>query len=102
MDALDECSLGSDRKAMLSLLEEISSWSLANVHILVTSRRERDIESVLLELSTAIICIQTPGLDADIQSYIVHELATRPRLAKWPPDVKNEIENKLMSGAEGM
>lgn len=102
IDALDEYTRGSERGEMLDILEEISSWSLANLHILVTSRWEPDIEDVLLNLSTSIVCIQTPELDADIVRYIKHQLATRPRLARWPPDVKNEIESRLISGANGM
>lgn len=41
LDALDECN---DRVELLEALETIANWQLENLHVLVTSRRERDIE----------------------------------------------------------
>src|SRR6266498_4426590 len=39
IDALDECT---DRGELLKLIEEIVSWKSGNLHLLATSRRERD------------------------------------------------------------
>jgi len=41
MDALDECE---DREQLLLLIQEITEWKLGTVHILATSRKERDME----------------------------------------------------------
>ncbi|KAF2023780.1 hypothetical protein EK21DRAFT_118438 [Setomelanomma holmii] len=41
-DALDECI---QRPELMEMLEIITGWEPLNVHVIVTSRRERDIES---------------------------------------------------------
>jgi len=45
MDALDECE---DREQLLLLIQEITEWKLGTMHILATSRKERDIEDCLI------------------------------------------------------
>lgn len=44
LDALDECIT---RSTLLKGLEEMDHWDLPNLHILVTSREETDIEDSL-------------------------------------------------------
>jgi hypothetical protein len=50
------------------MLKEIAGWQLQNLHLLVTSRRERDIESSLegfINLQNR-ICLQSGLVDRDI------------------------------------
>lgn len=103
IDALDECPKDGERAELLELIAEIESWSLPNFHLLVTSRQEPDIENALTPLLTSLaIPIQGSGVDSDIKLHIVSELATDSKLRKWSGDVKVEIENTLMAGANGM
>jgi hypothetical protein len=44
LDALDECT---QRQELMDVLETVAGWRLDNVHMLMTSRKERDIESSL-------------------------------------------------------
>lgn len=44
LDALDECT---DRAELMSIVETIAGWQLQKLRLLVTSRRERDIETSL-------------------------------------------------------
>jgi hypothetical protein len=44
LDALDECA---DRAELMRILEQMAGWQLEKMRILVTSRKERDIESSL-------------------------------------------------------
>lgn len=44
LDALDECT---QRQELMDVLETVAGWQLDNVHLLMTSRKERDIESSL-------------------------------------------------------
>jgi hypothetical protein len=41
IDALDECT---QRSELMSMLETVAGWKLHNLHLLMTSRKERDIE----------------------------------------------------------
>jgi len=99
VDALDECT---EREGLLGMLKEIVDWKLEKLHILTTSRREKDIEESLTPLTTGQICIQSALVNADIQLHIRHRLQNDQKLKRWPLVVQGEIEKSLMDGAHGM
>ncbi|CAI6339356.1 unnamed protein product [Periconia digitata] len=103
LDALDECS---DRVELLGVLDDISTWQLKNLHILLTSRRERDIEAVLNTFvdQQNIVCLQSELVDKDIERYVQQRLLDDTQLVKWAKDVtlRHEIELTIMRGAQGM
>jgi hypothetical protein len=103
LDALDECT---QRQELMSLLETVAGWQLDNVHLLMTSRKERDIESFLESYvkEEDTICLQRDVVDKDIQQYIQQRLSVDRNLARWNKDaaIRNEIEAALMHGARGM
>lgn len=103
LDALDECPKIGERELLLETIAEIVSQACDNLHILVTSRRERDIEDALLPLLTLPpISIQGLGLAEDIKMYISWQLATDSRLKKWSICIKAEMQRRLEAGANGM
>lgn len=103
LDALDECT---NRAELMSTLESIIGWQFDGLHLLVTSRKERDIESSLecLIEDSNIICLQSKLVDKDIHRYVHHRLSVDKNLKKWQknPDLIYEIETALMKGAQGM
>lgn len=99
IDALDECT---DRKELLELIQEINGWKISKVQILVTSRREPDIEYALELLLADQICIQSAQTNSDIQLHIQEQLQVDLKLSRWPQKVQEEIEETLMNGAHGM
>jgi hypothetical protein len=99
LDALDECK---EREKLLLLLEKLNSWGTEKLHVLVTSRRERDIEETLESLVTSEICLQSAVVDVDIHTHISERLQNDSKLRKWPANVEGEIERTLMDGAQGM
>ena len=99
IDALDECT---DREDLLQVITELDSWKLDKLHILVTSRRENDIEEALQPLVMCQICIQSALVDADIRVHILERLSNDPKLKKWPVNIREEIKDTLTKGAEGM
>ena len=102
VDALDECPY-EERLRFFTILREFLSWRLSNLHILVTSRQEPDIVDALVPLvNLPPICIQTVKVDADISLHVKTQLANDPRLKKWSPQIKEEIETALVKGANGM
>jgi transcriptional regulator of met regulon len=102
LDALDECE---DREELIRVLKAIAGWNLQNLHLLVTSRKERDIE---IGLETFIkrpdmICLQTDLVDLDIRAYVQQRLTDDGDLRKWQKDgIRQEIEDALMKGSRGM
>ncbi|KAH6644841.1 ankyrin repeat-containing domain protein [Boeremia exigua] len=103
LDALDECT---QRQELMDMLETVAGWQLDNVHLLMTSRKERDIESSLEGYlkEEDIICLQGDLVDGDIRRYVQQRLSNDKTLAKWNKDaaVRQEIKVALMRGAHGM
>jgi hypothetical protein len=103
LDALDETPKNGGRKQLLATISDIMVQSCPSLHMMVTSRREFDIEETLLPMLTSpALSVQGSGLDLDMKLYISRQLATDLQLSKWSGDVKAEIESGLLAGANGM
>jgi hypothetical protein len=103
LDALDECT---QRPELMDVLKTVVGWQLDNLHLLMTSRKERDIESSLEEYikEEDAVCLQRDVVDKDIQRYVQQRLSKDKGLAKWNKDaaIRQEIETAMMRGAHGM
>jgi hypothetical protein len=103
LDALDECT---QRSELMTMLKTVAGWQLDNLHLLVTSRKERDIETCLENYvrEEDAICLQRDVVDQDIQRYVQQRLRDKKSLAKWTKDaaISQEVEDALMRGAHGM
>ena len=103
LDALDECE---DRHELFTNLEQIVSWEDVNLHVLVTSRRETDIDEALTPLSSSRnrMRIQSTLVNADIRTYVHDRLQVDRKLKRWQKDLnmQREIEDTLMEKADGM
>ena len=101
LDALDECS---DRTEIMDMIQAMTKWN--SLRLLVTSRRERDIEDSLAQyvIEENKICLQSSLVDQDIQLYVRQRLSQDKRLIKWKKDahIMSAIESALMNGANGM
>jgi hypothetical protein len=103
LDALDECS---ERAELMQVIERMAMWQHKRLHLLVTSRKEREIE-ISLECivdSQNIISLQREIVDKDIHTYVRQRLSDDKSLRKWQndPSIRDEIEKTLMTGAHGM
>ena len=103
IDALDECL---ERQELLASIQELIGWKNRNLHILTTSRREKDIEDSMDSFNNnqGRICLQSILVSNDIRVYIHDRLQTDPTLRRWQkqPKVQQEIEDTLMGKADGM
>lgn len=103
LDALDECK---GRVELLQVLEEMASWQLDNLHIIVTSRKEPDIESSLESFvdERNAVCLQSALVNEDIRTFICHKLSVDKRFKRWHKneEVRREVEKILMEKAQGM
>ena len=102
LDALDECK---ERNNLMANVEDMAEWKLASLHMLVTSRKEKDIEESLSELlkDEHRMCVQSARNKGDIRTYVRSRIQTDRRLRRWQkPDVHTEIETILVEKAGGM
>jgi hypothetical protein len=102
LDALDECTIGRDRNELLDTIKEMIKSSSAYLNILVTSRKEIDIEKKLTSLVTTSICLEEAVVDSDIALHIQECLKNDDDLCTWDLDTKKKIKEELIKGAHGM
>lgn len=99
LDALDECA---DREDFMIFIGELVHLQKENLHIMITSRREKDIEDQLGSLADYKINIQSALVDEDIRVYVHDRVATDMKLRKWSEDVQVTIVTTLTEKADGM
>ena len=104
IDALDECpTRGGERAKLLDLLRSLVASQSANLHVLVTSRKESDIEEKLTGSGTLPpLSIQGEDTDIDIRTHVRAQLACDSTMSKWPEQTKLEVEEVLTTKAKGM
>jgi hypothetical protein len=98
LDALDECS---ERALLLPVIQQILQID-RDVHLMLTSRKEYDIETTLQTSVAAIVSMEDRRVDSDIQIHVEQCLREDPKLCKWDEKIKQEIVTELVSGAKGM
>jgi len=102
LDALDE---SNNREAVLEWVQELLN-AKHKLHILVTSRKEEDIESMIRERHSdeETVAIKGNGVAGDIRAYIHTRVRSHKDLKRWAsrPAVQEKIETKLMEKADGM
>jgi hypothetical protein len=108
LDALDECHTRkrTQTEGLLPWIKDIVSSKLTNVSLLVTSRREQDIESAISEWAhdKDLIPIQSDLVTDDIRAYVRTRVREDGGLKRWRsrPDIQEEIETELMEKTDGM
>jgi Cdc6-like AAA superfamily ATPase len=103
LDALDESTARSDVLAWLRGVLEAKSCAC---QILVTSRREGDIESALQRWMRPedMFSIQKDDVNEDMRAFVIHKTRNSEALDRWHkmPEVQHEIEIELVEKADGM
>jgi hypothetical protein len=98
-DALDECP---QRTELLTLLLEINDWGLDTLHLLVTSRRERDLEEALDSFVSHHVPLEQCVVDDDIRVHVSKTLDRDIKFSRYSTEDKERIESTLTEGAHGM
>lgn len=101
LDALDEYP-EAKRHELLSAVKLLSNSEHGDIHVLVTSRKEFDIEHALSAITTQEVSIQGPVIDDDIRKHVRATLLEDARLKRLTPSIKDTIETRLVSQAHGM
>jgi hypothetical protein len=99
MDALDE---SSDCDEILQLIHLTIGWDLSRLHLLATSRQLTGIEESLTDLATENICLQDSEMNEDIIIYVTDKLENDKSFSRFPPDIRLQIQTKLLGGQDGM
>jgi hypothetical protein len=99
IDALDECPK-EERQVFFETF--VKGPLPGNLNVLITSRKEPDIEAALGPSFSRMICIQNSVIDADVRVHVGKAIARDARLLKWKPAIRDEILAAIVDGAHGM
>lgn len=104
LDALDECP--APRIELLGWIRKLACSLPVGLHLIVTSRKEVDINLALGQTSVIehIIPIQADPVDEDIRAYVCHSLKNDERF-EWlrgRKGIRDEIETELGRKSNGM
>ncbi|KAK6346561.1 hypothetical protein TWF696_006684 [Orbilia brochopaga] len=106
LDALDESSVEGRKEVLIWMKDILVSPERRNVHLLMTSRLETDIESRIMEFPDTryVVPIQSDSITDDISAYVHWRVKEDDSLKRWRsyPEVQNEIENVVGGQANGM
>lgn len=102
LDALDEYP-ESRRQELLAAIRLLRDSEHGDIHVLVTSRREEyDIRHTLNPITTQEVSIEGHVVDDDIRTHVRACLTEDARLCRLSPSMKEAIEVRLVSSAQGM
>ena len=100
IDALDECT---DRRRTLGWIKELVAHTDRNVgtrlHIVVTSRPERDVEKIFGALDQHSIDVGQTTANHDIVKFVKQQMETQ--FEDYDGITRNKIESSLRAHAEG-
>jgi hypothetical protein len=103
LDALDE---SPERHDLLAWIRMIAKLTDRRMHLLVTSRKEPDIDSVLDtdDVMDQVVAVQAEIIDAVIRTYIIDTLRTDVAFKRWErqEDVQQMIRDSLFEKSNGM
>ncbi|KAK0267412.1 hypothetical protein LTR35_016361 [Friedmanniomyces endolithicus] len=103
LDALDECTT---RDELLKWIQQLMASEIGSLKMVVTSRKEYDINLVLEKFvrEEATIPLQQHDVDVDIRASVHARIRTDSDWERWrgKPRVQEEIEIGLMEKASGM
>jgi hypothetical protein len=100
IDALDECT---EREMTLNWVNKLvagTDWKAENLHIVVTSRPESNIEEVFKGLDPHPIDVGETDENQDIMKYLKFQMA-KSKFKKYDENTQRKIESGLVKGAEG-
>jgi hypothetical protein len=96
IDSLDECV---QREKLLLWIDQIISCKMGNLHMVVASRPEREINDVLQSLDPNCVDLATESANHDITIYLEQQLS---EVKKWDDETRSIIKSTLTMRAGGM
>jgi hypothetical protein len=99
LDALDECT---EREELMEYLDELLCADIEGLHLLSTSRQERDIAIGFDDHQPVKVGLEEEQVNGDIKLHIRSKLTRDLRLKRLTEPTKAEIEVALLDGAKGM
>ena len=96
IDSLDECT---ERDKVLGWIKEINSQNMGNLHMVIASRPEQDIDDVVGGLASMCpVDMAREAVNKDIETYLGQQISG----TDWDEGTRERVKQVLMDGAQGM
>ncbi|KAI9854271.1 MAG: hypothetical protein M1813_001311 [Trichoglossum hirsutum] len=105
IDALDECPEPEDREKVIDFLIWLSRCAQSSIHILITSRRERDIENAISKMPREDLCmipIQDRKANHDIRRHLQTRMEEDSVFKTWDHELQARVVEDLIEKADGV
>lgn len=99
VDALDECEQTDEA---LRWIQDVVQNKDGKLHLAVSSRQDQRFRNALEPYAMSTINLNESTFVMDIQLYIRARLSADPRMQKWPPNVRDDVERSLLANAGGL
>ncbi|KAF1977160.1 hypothetical protein BU23DRAFT_377125, partial [Bimuria novae-zelandiae CBS 107.79] len=98
IDGIDECGA---RGKILRLVADMSEWIMAQLHLLIASRKEADIERAFRHIPYHECSMKAEDVNEDIGRYVQQSIEEDSRLIRWPTEIRSEIVDAIaLKGCE--
>ncbi|KAK6516956.1 hypothetical protein TWF506_006836 [Arthrobotrys conoides] len=99
VDAIDECP----RQERSSFFQNFVGKLHPNINLLMTSRREHDIERALDGIFTNAVSIEDSKVDEDVRIHVANAMAAHPAFQCWKSTtLRKEVLDTIVAGCRGM
>ncbi|CAI6094263.1 unnamed protein product [Clonostachys chloroleuca] len=99
IDALDESQKGERGEFFQKCLHKLLA---NNFSILITSRKEPDIENYFEDFSPQVINLEAAEVDEDVRKHVNSVIHSDSTLSAMPQEIQKEICDEIVAGAGGM
>lgn len=100
LDGLDECSLDVRRKS-LAMITELRNYDDSSLHLLISSRRNIDLQEALRAWYPLEISIDAECIVNDVKQYVQTEVQRNERLQLFE-SIKPQIVDTVVQKSQGM
>jgi hypothetical protein len=102
IDALDELE-PSSREELLQELQPLLLQRPANIHVLITSRTQREIEETLYEsVAWDSFHVDSKHVQDDIRTFVNSEIQSHRALRRLPQQTRDAILSRIVDQSNGM
>jgi hypothetical protein len=104
LDGLDESPLKDYKRAeLLDWIDTLTKRLKFKLHLCMSSRPKQDIREKFSSFRHLTeIPMKESNVGRDIKTYIQRELSMRPKFKRLPQELKREVQDTLVRGAQGM
>jgi hypothetical protein len=101
IDALDECQEFIELDHMVRELTKLLDWKMRRTNILASSRPLEQLRRPIQSLGALQISMENDAAHMDMETALHSQLSSSMPFRRWPPTLRESVENTLLTKARG-